>query len=293
MSPTPPAVRPYPDVDLGRYATAEARDLFHRFFTAKTAHQVDASHAFFHPDRTFYADAALGWSWPSSESLRAVWAEYMPTWPAEALSYPTRIIGDATSAVVFMTDTPELFGGEIRAIAAINLEDGRIVRWIDYWDGRAFGASQAAGMRTPPEQFPDLYGALPARPAARIDEVAAALHRAVSSAGPDEVAASFAPDGVFEDLTLRTTVRGRAAIARYFARARTTLPYGPGARLRHVVGADLGGGYEWQSDGPVPRGVVALELGESGSIDRMTAIWDGSLLPDDALLSLAARAVDR
>ena len=292
MSENPLKVRPYPAVDLGPYATDEVRDLFHRFFTAKTAHFVDASHAFFHPDRTFYADAALGWVWPSSESLRAVWAEYMPTWPAEALSYPTRIIGDATSAMVFMTDTPELFGGEIRAIAPIDLQDGLIVRWIDYWDGRAFGSGQAAGMRTPPEQFPDLYGNLPARTTARIDDLAASLHQAASSAKPDEVAAAFAPDGAFEDLTLRTTVRGRAAIARFFARAGETLPYGPGAQLRHVVGGAMGGGYEWQSTGPVPRGVVALELGELGLIDRMTAIWDGSLLPDDALLSLAARAVD-
>lgn len=282
----------YPDVDLGRYGTPEARDIFRRFFTAKSAHLVEASHSFFHPDRTFYADAALGWSWPSSESLRAVWAEYMPGWPAEALSYPTRVIGDATSAVVFMTDTPELFGGEIRAIAPIDFADGRIVRWIDYWDGRAFGAEQVAAMRTPRDQFPDLYGDLPARKPARVDEVVAALHPALA-ADPDEAAALFAPDGVFEDLTSRTTVRGRAALARYFRRAGRALPYGPGAEVRHVVGGQRGGGYEWQSPGPVPRGVIAVELDEQGSIDRLTAVWDGSLLSDDALIALCAHAVDR
>ncbi|MBL7255921.1 nuclear transport factor 2 family protein [Paractinoplanes lichenicola] len=268
---------------------SEAHDLFHRLFTAKTARDVDATHAFFHPDRTFYADAALGWVWPTSEALRAVWAEYMPAWPDGARSYPTRILGDTTSAIVFMTDTPELFGGEIRAIAPIDFADGRIVRWIDYWDARNFGAAQAAGMRTPPEQYPDLYAALPARTPTRIDEVAAALHESLATGEP---AALFAAEAVFEDLTLRTTIRGHAAIGRYFSRAAKSLPYGPGAQLRHVVGTDLGGGYEWQSTGPVPRGVTALELTPDAAIDRMTTVWDGALLPDDALLALAACAVD-
>jgi len=280
-------------MDLGSYGTAQARDIFHRLFTAKSAHLVDATHAFFHPDRTFYADAALGWVWPSSESLREVWAEYMPTWPATALSYPTRVIGDENSAVVFMTDTPELFGGEIRAIAPIDFADGRIVRWIDYWDGRNFGAAKIAGMRTPPDRFPDLYGNLPDRKGSRVDDVVAPLHQAFASVEPDDVAALFAPDGVFEDTTLRTTVRGRAAVARYLRRAGSALPYGPGARVRHIAGADLGGGFEWQSSGEVPRGVTALELGGDGSIDRLTVVWDGSLLTDDALITLSAFAVDR
>jgi hypothetical protein len=54
------------------------------------------------------------------------------------LSYPTRISGDMHSAVVAFTDTPELFGGEIRILAAIDFKDGKVVRWIDYWDGRSF-----------------------------------------------------------------------------------------------------------------------------------------------------------
>lgn len=56
----------------------------------------------------------------------------MPTWPAWAKSYPTRIIGDATSAVVFFTNTPGLFGpSEMRTIGVVNLQHGKIVRWVD------------------------------------------------------------------------------------------------------------------------------------------------------------------
>ena len=36
-----------------------------------------------------------------------------------------------------MVDTPELFGGELRILAAVDFRDGKIVRWVDYWDAAA------------------------------------------------------------------------------------------------------------------------------------------------------------
>lgn len=178
---TRPAAVPYPDVADVSHASPEAAQLFRDFFTAKSRHQVEATHAHFHPDQTFYADATLGWVWPTNADLRGVWEQYMPQWPAQALSYPTRILGDTDSALVLMTDTPELFGGEIRAAAA---------------------------------------GAL--------------------------------------------------------------------------FGNDAGGGYEWRAaGGQVPRGVIALELDPAGQISRLTAVWDGALLDDDALSALTARVVER
>ena len=57
------------------------------------------------------------------------------------------------------------------------------------------------------------------------------------------------------------------------------LPYGDGARVRHIVGGNPGGAYEWtNSRGPVPRGVSALELNARGRIARLSSIWDGSLV---------------
>ena len=86
--------------------------------------------------------------------MTEIFEKYMPTWPPSGLSYPTRISGDMHSAVVAFTGTPELFGGEIRILAAIDFKDGKVVRCIDYWDGRSFGAEMAAKMRTPPDKFP-------------------------------------------------------------------------------------------------------------------------------------------
>jgi ketosteroid isomerase-like protein len=296
------AVAPGESVDIptlpdGPEATPAARAFFRSFFTAKTRHAIDDTHAHFHPERMYYADAVLGWAWPSNSDLRGVWETYMPQWPAEARSYPTRILGDTDSAIVLMTNTPELFGGEIRAIAIIDLEDGKIVRWVDYWDGRNFGADTVAGMRTPAEQFPELGEQTVRRGTPhRIDAAARRLQDAFEREDVNEAEALFSYDAVFEDMTLRTAIRGPAAITRYLQRALADLPYGRGTTVRHTVGSDQAGGYEWGNDGtpaPVPRGAVALELDSDGAITRLTTVWDGSLLSDEAITALTVHAAER
>jgi hypothetical protein len=118
-----------------------------------------ATHAHFHPGKTVYFDATLGWALPTNADVRNMWEQYMPQWPAGAKSYPTQILGDMTSAVVFVTDTPELFGGEIRTISIVDLQDGKIVRVVDYWDGRGFGAELAGSLRVPADSYPHDLGA--------------------------------------------------------------------------------------------------------------------------------------
>jgi hypothetical protein len=117
---------PYPDIADTSHATAAAAAFFRSFFTAKTSKDIEATHAHFHPGKTVYFDATLGWALPSNAGVRNMWEQYRPQWPAGAKSYPTQILGDMTSAVVFVTDTPELFGGEIRTISVVDLEDGTV-----------------------------------------------------------------------------------------------------------------------------------------------------------------------
>jgi ketosteroid isomerase-like protein len=291
------AVLPYPDIaDVSR-ATAPAAAFFRSFFTAKTSKKIEQTHAHFHPDKTVYFDATLGWGWPSNADLKKVWEQYMPGWTAEARSYPTRILGDMTSAVVFMTDTPELFGGEIRAIGIIDFEDGKIIRWVDYWDGRAFGAALVPAllstMRVPDDAYPHELGlSTVVSREGKIAEAARSLAGTFADGDADRAGALFTYDAVFEDMTLRTQVRGQAAITRYLRRALPSLPYARAA-VRHVVGNDQGGGYEWGTSGhAVPRGAAALELSPDGKITHFTAVWDGTLLDDAAAKAAAAHAVD-
>ena len=143
-----------PEIVDVTHATKESAAFFHSFFTSKSRHDVDASMSHFSESTMTYSDATLGWTFYTHGALRDVWAQYMPKWPATGLSYPTRILGDERSALVVFTDTPELFGAEIRSFAAVDIKDGKIVRWVDYWDGRHFGTELAAKLRTPSDKFP-------------------------------------------------------------------------------------------------------------------------------------------
>ncbi|MNJ62213.1 hypothetical protein D3C77_580460 [compost metagenome] len=68
-----------------------------------------------------YDDATLGWVFNYDE-LKAAFGQFMPNW-GKGLSYPTRIVGDKNSAMVLFTDTPELFGEEIRLMGSVTFND--------------------------------------------------------------------------------------------------------------------------------------------------------------------------
>ena len=133
---------PYPDIADTSHATAAAAAFFRPFFTAKTSRDIEATHAHFHPAKTVYFDATLGWALAANADVRKMWEQYMPQWPAGAKSYPTQILGDMTGAVVLVTDTPELFGGEIRTISIADLQDGKLSAW--WTTGTAAGSAPSS-----------------------------------------------------------------------------------------------------------------------------------------------------
>ena len=98
------------------------------FFRTKTSCDVAGSISFFSPDLATYTDATLGWNIDSFEALRAIFEQYMPNWSPPARSYFTALFSNEHGAAVHMVDTPELFGGELRILAAVDFADGKIVR---------------------------------------------------------------------------------------------------------------------------------------------------------------------
>jgi hypothetical protein len=98
---------------------------FETFFETKTASDVEGTMAFFSPDLVSYIDATLGWDFDSYDALKGAFVQYMPNWSTPARSYTTRVLANDTSALVHMTDTPELFGGELRILAAIDFAEAR------------------------------------------------------------------------------------------------------------------------------------------------------------------------
>jgi len=73
--------------------------------------------SFFSRDNLVYSDATLG-TVSSWDSLHDLFSQYMPAW-GEGVSYATAVLGNEHSAVVVLRDSPELFGAEILALAAV------------------------------------------------------------------------------------------------------------------------------------------------------------------------------
>jgi hypothetical protein len=261
-------------------------DLFERFFETKTAGDVDGTMAFFARDMAGYIDATLGWDFDSYAALKAVFERYMPTWAPPARSYASKILAGEDSALVHMVDTPELFGGELRILAAVDFADGKIVRWVDYWDNSAYDTELYDRLRTPAESFPrDLRDTqIATRAAGEVVGAARALQRAFATADPSAAAAAMHTDVVLVDMALRTQLIGRIETTRYLERVLRTVPYGRDSTLRHIVGGRRGGGFEWTAAAAADRlpGITALELDPAGLITTITSVYDARQLDPTA-----------
>lgn len=141
------------NVDVSK-ATPDVVRFLASYFEAKSGDDVDALMAHFLPESVTYVDATVGWAFRDWQTLYDKFAELLEAWPAEAVAYPTRIVGDFDSAVVFFTDSPEMFGHELRAAGTVDFRDGRIVRWVDTWDGRSLTVEATEGMRVPEDVYP-------------------------------------------------------------------------------------------------------------------------------------------
>src|SRR4029077_15615680 len=185
----------------------EGRVFSKLYFTAKREQKPVPTTDHFSEAHLTYIDAALGWPFYNKKGMTEIFEPLSAKWPPTGLSYPTRISGDMHSAVVAFTDTPELFGAEIRILAAIDFKDGKVVRWIDYWDGRSFGAEAAAKMRTPPDKFPTNfdYEVASEGASAKIKDMSQKLASALPRAMPPPLL-RYSP-------TMRSTSIGRCGCA--------------------------------------------------------------------------------
>ncbi|MGI5253877.1 nuclear transport factor 2 family protein [Actinacidiphila glaucinigra] len=280
------------DVDVSR-ATPWLADFFTSYFEAKSGTDVDRLMEHFSRTSIVYTDATVGWAFPDWQHLYDLFAQLMPTWPDSAMAYPTRIVGDDNSAVVFFTDSPELFGRELRAIGTINFRHGKVVRWVDHWDGRSLTVKGVDDMRVPVDQFPTDFGEKTvgetAAPALRA--VVSKLVAALAAGDAAKTAMLLDPDVVLEDMALHTQVIGRGRAEEFLSHTLATLPYGRNVTLRHVVGSAQGGAFEWISRTPLPLGATALELGRNGLITRMTSTWDSALWQDTVIGQVQAATI--
>ena len=279
---------PAPSAEPGQSPLAAPLDAY---FRVKTSRDVDGTMSWFSHDVATYTDATLGWDVDSHGAIRAIFEQYMPSWGPSARSYSTRTLSNEHSALIHMVDTPELFGGELRILAAVDFVDGKIIRWVDYWDATPFDAELYAQMRTPADAFPSNLkdDVVPTRAAPELVTAATALHAALAAGDGGAAAALLHTDVVFEDMTLRTRVLGRIETAGYLARVLDAASYGRGSVLRHMVGGRHGGGFEWTSAEGL-FGIAAIELDDEGLITRFTTVYDGRQVPTHRRVALLGAA---
>ena len=247
-------------------------------------------------DLSVYVDATLGWELNGYDALKEVWAQHMPTW-GEGRSYPTRILGEVNggtgSVMLEFTDTPELFGGDMRVLGAVDVVDGKITRWADYWDSAAYDGKRFEKIKRTPVDAPLALRSKPAATSARIRDVASKFAEMISGGSTAGAATLFSYDGVFEDLSLNMRIVGLPAINRYLARVNHKSPFGSGVKLGHVVGGDAGGGFEWaSSSSPVRTGAVSLSINTEGKITRASIVYDSRNLSATSRSELAALTLE-
>lgn len=227
---------PEPPVDTTHAAPALV-DIMRGFFAAKNSHHPEALIACFADGVSAYADGTLGWVIPGREAIRATFAQYLPKW-GEGRSYPIRILGNATSALVIATDTPKLFGGEIHQLSAVDLKNGKVMRWVDYWDSSAFPSEPYHLMAKHGPLFPSEFGTPSVEAEPRMTAAVGALHSALTQEADLGDLLTF--DVVWEDVALRAQVIGRSAVGRMVGRSLNLLPFGRGASTCHIVGGSRG-----------------------------------------------------
>jgi hypothetical protein len=282
MTDTTDLVMHYPAEPDTRHASAETVTFFDSFFAAKNSHVVADTMAHFSPEVVTYTESILGWPLDGFEVIEQTFAQHMPTWPATALSYPTRILGGTGSVLVAFTDMPELFGAELRLLGAVDFKDGKIVRWVDYWDSRIFDDELYLQMKTPAEHFPASFHEeeIPVSAASEMVEASTRLQALLAAGDAAGAAALFSYDVIFEDMALRMQLQGRSMTERYLTASLPAAPYGVASSLRHIVGGPTGGGFEWIAPDAsgVACGITALELDTAGLISRVTTVYDSRLL---------------
>lgn len=283
---------PYPaDVTDTSHCSPAVAEILRGFFTAKSEHNTAELLSYWSKTNVYYVDAGLGAVLPNRDALNGFYVSTFANVPPTALSYPLRIVGDSSSAVVEFVNTPQLFGAEVRIFGSVTFDSrGKIIRWADYWDGRSTLFPNAVGASYPTD-FKD--GEQDA--AHQLLRVAKALQTAFAAGDAAAAAALMSFDVVHEDMAAHTFLRGQGQVQRYYTRALGHLPYGPGAAVAHVEGSRLGGGYEWTAGpaaSPMRRGHTCIELDKAGKITRLTAIYDSSLLSYSAYQSLVGLAAE-
>jgi len=145
-------------------------------------------------------------------------------------------------------------------------------------------------MRTPEDKFPTDFkeSSITVTSSLKIRSISSQLQNAFAAGDAKAASSLFSYDAVYEDMALRIQLLGRAEIEHYLSMVLSKAPFGKDSKLRHIVGNNLGGGFEWIGSPitGVKFGITALELDSNGKITRLTSVYDGRQLSEDEVEAL-------
>lgn len=243
-----------------------------------------------------YEDGTLGLRYDGFEVVSAAFDQFIPT-IANALgvghfSRIYNVAGDLRyGAIVEYVNIRNTFfstnGMTVQTV--FDLDEGLVLRDIDYWDSGELGSSDIVGPtnttgvaaplgpihpggipRTsaiaPPGQIAlstNANGSPSASPS--LIQFVSALHSAMRSGSVRELTSFFTEDALLihplihqgpflygnYDQTIQ--IRGRDLIIRFFNTVLDLLPDGRDSKLNHIVGSMAGGGFEWKAGGVYER----------------------------------------
>jgi hypothetical protein len=279
------------------HASPGVAKLLAAYFEVKSSHDAEGTADYYRNPATAHVDVPLGWAFDGWDSIYSMFSTYMPQWPNEAVSAPTRIVGGDSGAVVFFTNSAGMFGdSEIQSVGVVSLAGNKIARWADYWDARHFGIANFEALRTPDAQYPaDFRETLALESGApSFADLAARFNAALKDRDWALLSSLLAPRVTFTDHPAHLYLAGKPMLTRFLRSAADLLPYTqPDAKQSLVVGGEHGGGYEWAAADPRDRGVITLALdSSSGLVTAVDAMWNGALASDEQLSSIARQAVE-
>jgi hypothetical protein len=172
-----------PDVTDTSHCTPRAAEIFRGFYTARSEHNAAKLMSYFSKANAYYIDASAGMTWPNWGALSSFFSAFFASNPPlDAISYPLRIVGDERSALVEFEDVPQLFGKELRILGSVTFDrNQKIIRWIDYWDGRSALIQNTIGAAYPTDFRDTEQNAAP-----EVIAVARALQAAFAAGAPPQ-----------------------------------------------------------------------------------------------------------
>lgn len=266
------------------------------YYSAKSARDADALTSLFGAQVVYEDNTLRSLMEGDHEFIRHQWEGLFSVVPRGPRAVLNRVAGTMSGAAVESTDEAGFFTSvPLNGLSIVDLKDGLIVRMTDYWDSAQLSEAEWSGFQAAFSMSPGWHAAETGdhpgtgNASFGLQSLVERFVAACSTGNSAAASAFFHPAGSYQCNAMGLSAQGGAAIAELFGALVPVAPDGLGVKLTHVVGNELGGGFEWVAASAVPgavlRGATAIEL-VGGLIARVAVYFDSRLMDEGQKRSL-------